>query len=435
MPTRLHIRHVLSHNVAAFKGNPWSEISGSLGDLGTFLPIFLALSSAHSIAPAATLVFSGGANIASGLLFGLPIPIQPMKAIAAACLESHCGVQTTVAAGLLVSGTVLLLSLTGLLGWLGRVVPVPVVRGIQLGAGLQLMGSAGARLLAQLGWTSPKWSDNLIWTLATFGFLLFCVVLETRKNTRIPFALMVTLAGIILAIAGPSGGDHFPGPSIWHPKIYEIHLSHFKEAISTAVGQLPLTVLNSILATSSLAGQLFPNEPTPSLPAIGISLAITNFISAPFGAMPICHGSGGLAGQYRFGARSGASVVFLGVIKLILGVFATKPVLYVIQRFPLSMLGIMVIAAGIELAKVAESLNRDGEDGHYGDEEASKRFTVMLVTVAGIIAFRNDAVGFIAGILWHLGLHSHDILGGSSTWGLSRLHWRSRVSESEPLLN
>jgi len=40
--------------------------------------------------------------------------------------------------------------------------------------------------------------------------------------------------------------------------------------------------------------------------------------------MPVCHGSGGLASQYRFGARSGASIIILGTIKLLLGLFAAE---------------------------------------------------------------------------------------------------------------
>jgi MFS superfamily sulfate permease-like transporter len=438
-----YLKDASTYNTHAFRSSPLSEISGSLGDLGTLLPLFIALSTTHSIAPASTLVFSGLANIATGLLFGLPIPVQPMKAIAAAAIDGRFDVQRTVAAGVLVSGAVFVLAVSGTLKWLGSVVPTPIVRGIQVGAGLQLVVSVGQKMVAGMGWVRPRWSDNYLWMMAAFGFLVVCAALE-RRRTVVPFALVVTVVGVVLAVLPAHRHDHDEGlhmPLLWHPRIYSFTWRDFRDAIPTAVGQLPLTTLNSILATSHLAALLLPSRPTPSLGHIGISLAITNFISAPFGAMPICHGSGGLAGQYRFGARSGASVMFLGTIKLLLGLFAAGPVIWVIRRFPSSILGIMVLAAGIELAKVAESVNstamdlREGED-HYrslNEDERNRRFSVMLVTVAGILAFRNDAVGFLAGLVWHIGVHADNYWKNKRRWTFS---WGRRgQAESEPLIH
>jgi len=102
----------------------------------------------------------------------------------------------------------------------------------------------------------------------------------------------------------------------------------------------------------------------------------------------------------------------------------------------------MVLAAGIELAKVAEGMNkdaidlRDGEEGHFkilGEEERNKRFTVMLVTVAGIIAFRNDAVGFCVGLAWHICVNAENIWNDRRSW---TFNWkRLRTEEREPLIH
>ncbi|MCF7643722.1 putative sulfate/molybdate transporter, partial [Acinetobacter johnsonii] len=81
------------------------------------------------------------------------------------------------------------------------------------------------------------------------------------------------------------------------------------------IGQLPLTTLNSIIAVSALAADLLPDLPTPSVTSIGLSVALMNLTGTWFGAMPVCHGAGGLAAQFRFGARSGASVILLGLLK------------------------------------------------------------------------------------------------------------------------
>jgi len=137
--------------------------------------------------------------------------------------------------------------------------------------------------------------------------------------------------------------------------------------------------------------------------------------------MPVCHGSGGLAGQYRFGARSGASIIILGAIKLILGLFVGEAIVPLLQQFPKCLLGIMVLAAGVELAKVGQSVSdttdlwqqtEQDNDGDRPVEETKReveqkgkdRWMVMLITAAGCLAFKNDAVGFIAGLTWHWSL-------------------------------
>ena len=157
--------------------------------------------------------------------------------------------------------------------------------------------------------------------------------------------------------------------------------------------------------------------------------------------MPVCHGSGGLAAQYRFGARSGASIILLGLFKMILGFFFGESLVGMLKVYPKSLLGVMVLAAGLELAKVGESLNYGARDlwevseagaGGVGvgggdlegrkaqrrlsDEERRERWTVMFMTVGLLLAFRNDGVGFVAGMLCHWTYQT------SKLWGA----WRGR---------
>lgn len=67
------------NNVATLRAAPWAEISGSLGDLGTLLPLMIALAVQGSIQLGSTLVFSGVFNVLTGILYGIPLPVQPMK--------------------------------------------------------------------------------------------------------------------------------------------------------------------------------------------------------------------------------------------------------------------------------------------------------------------------------------------------------------------
>lgn len=432
IPSFTKLRRINAHNLRTLRHNTLSELSGSLGDLGTLLPLLIALTLTGSISLPATLVFSGLANIATGVIFGIPLPVQPMKAIAAIAISQSYTKEENVAAGLFVGAVVVFLSITGLLRWFGRVVPVAVVRGIQTGAGFSLVISAGTSLLKPLGWIQPSWSDNWLWACAAFAFLLFAALVP-----RVPYALVIFILGLIFAgiqLASTDKHDAHSTFEFWKPQLAIPSPSDFRKgAIEAGLPQLPLTTLNSILAVTSLSASLFRTFPAaPSTTSLGLSVGVANLIGCWFGAMPVCHGSGGLAGQYRFGARSGASIIVLGLVKLILGLVAGETIIPLLQRFPKSLLGIMVIAAGVELAKVGQSLEetrdlweeaeQDNDDAEQDidkrrgldEQERRDRWAVMLVTVAGCLAFKNDAVGFIAGMLWHWGLQLPKL---TSKWG------------------
>lgn len=198
---------------------------------------------------------------------------------------------------------------------------------------------------------------------------------------------------------------------------------------------------------TSLSATLFPDyPPAPSTTSIGLSVAISNLIGCWFGAMPICHGSGGLAAQYRFGARSGASIIILGAVKLVLGLFAGYAILPLVARFPQSLLGIMVLAAGVELAKVGQTVLNTPDvweqvEADHGssravqktpadvERESRERWMVMLVTVAGCLAFKNDAVGFLAGMVWYWALR---MPGWVSKLRHGRGHGSIRLRQDSP---
>ncbi|KAF2830592.1 hypothetical protein CC86DRAFT_402624 [Ophiobolus disseminans] len=405
------------HNVDTIRSQPLAELSGSLGDLGTLLPLMTALALTNSISLPSTLLFTGAANIFTGVAFGLPLPVQPMKAIAAVAIARNFTLEENAAAGLVVAGLVGLFSVTALLDWANRVTPIPVVKGIQVGAGLSLCLSAGSKMLLPLAWTGPWWGDNLIWAVAAVVLLLF-----TFAYPRLPYTIIVFGTGILLSIIGPSNKFSIPPNSI--PVLHPSAKDFWKATTTASLGQLPLTLLNSVIAASALASDLLPSPPYPSAPTVtelGSSVAIINLVGCWFGAMPACHGSGGLAGQYRFGARSGSSIIFLGSIKFLLGVIAfwkSGSIVSILAGIPKSLLGVLVIAAGVELAKVGESVNTDARDLRVLDRDQSwdgkrvkeldererrERWMVMLVTVAALLTFKNDAVGFITGLTWHWG--------------------------------
>ncbi|KAA8647161.1 hypothetical protein EYZ11_003861 [Aspergillus tanneri] len=401
-------REISTYNINTLRRHYVAEISGSLGDLGTFLPIAIALAVNDTISLSSTLIFSGVYNILTGLFFGIPLPVQPMKAIAAVAIAKSFPAGAITAAGIFVGACILVFSVTGLLRWFTDAIPIPVIKGIQVGAGLSLIIGAGGSVVSSLGWTHPSWADNLIWAIVAFVSLLI-----TNIDRRVPYALIIFVLGLVFALIRSATAGHLPSLGFWHPFVFAPTRGEWAHGIFNAgIGQIPLTTLNSVVAVVHLSADLLPQVSTPSITSVGLSVAAMNLLGCWFGAMPVCHGSGGLAAQYRFGARSGSSVVILGAVKLFIGLFFGESLVELLKRFPTALLGVMVIAAGLELASVGESLNtmgaRDiakasvlGGTTPLTDEERRRRWTVMMVTVGLLVGFRNDGVGFVAGMLCH----------------------------------
>src|SRR3954447_7954813 len=125
-----------------------AEISGACGDLGTFIPHVIGAITVGGLAPAGVLFGFAVFLISTGLFYGLPLPVQPMKAISAVILTNGLRPGEVAAAGILIGFVLLVLGITGWISRLARAIPQSVSAGLQLGLGL-LRGVLGIKLLLQ----------------------------------------------------------------------------------------------------------------------------------------------------------------------------------------------------------------------------------------------------------------------------------------------
>ena len=170
----------------------------------------------------------------------------------------------------------------------------------------------------------------------------------------------------------------------WTPPGWNDFVSSFPKA---ALPQIPLTTLNSVIAVCALAIDLFPErERQVTVRKVSISVGLMNLVGCWFGAMPMCHGAGGLAGQYRFGARTNGSILFLGAVKLLLAIFLGASLMALCQQFPASVLGVMLAFSGMELALVCR------------DQVRRTAAFIMLLTAAACLGLNNIALGFVLGL-------------------------------------
>ena len=312
------------------------ELGGALGDLGTLIPLGLGVIGLAGLAPVPVLLGFAVFYIATGMYYRLPVPVQPMKAIAALLLTTQVASQSLVASGVLIGITLLVLGLTGWINSAARLIPRSVLSGLQLGLGLML----------------ASMSFGLMATSLPVGIVTLAILCITLKLLpKWPAALIglfgaVALGGLLKApgLVLPLGDSAalslptFPGIDDWLQSVPTLVLP-----------QLALTLTNAIVLTALVVGDYFGEQSHRVTPArLSVSTGLANLLLVPFGALPMCHGAGGVAAHHRFGARTGLAPVMLGT-GLLLVAFVPGG-LAMIAAIPMAGLGALLFVAAAELA-------------------------------------------------------------------------------------
>ena len=347
------------------------ELAGSMGDFGTLFPLAIGYITVCGLNPAGFLVMMGITNIVTGLVYRLPMPIEPMKVLAVVAITQHWSPSMVYASGFAMGIIWIVLAMTGLIGLIAKVTPNSVIRGIQVTLGV---------LLAIMAF-------KMISTWWAIGIASILIVLVLRKNRYAPAAIVLMALGVAIMLikgqfqqVGPPGLIFIPLTSFRLEEVWQTLLL-------AGFSQVPLTVTNATIATSSLIKKYWPENPV-SEKKLSWNQGIMNLIPPFFGGMPMCHGAGGLAGQYYFGARTGGTNIIEGLIEISMGLFLSTSIAGLFGFFPTAIIGAMMFMVGIELTKFAK------------DIRLSKDLIPMSVTVLVALA-TNMAYGFLAGLILH----------------------------------
>lgn len=369
------------------------EAAGSLGDLGTLLPILIGMVSINGINAAAALLTIGVFYVAVGAYFNIPVPAQPFKAIGAISIASGISGETISAAALIMAFFLLLIGGAGMITPIASMFKKPVIRGIQLGLGLTLIikglsfiidkkmffGGANSAMAGAL-------NVNLI--IGAAGMLAGALLINNKKA---PAAIFLVGAGIIvgLSLGGFSAsslkfGFHIPGaPTLPGIKTFAPAL------MLLAIPQLPLTIGNAVIGTRETAVDLFGEKRTGrvTLRALCVSMGVANIAFGLLGGMPCCHGAGGLAAHYRFGARTAVSNFIIGGIFILLAVLFGDSALSVFMLIPKSILGVLLAFAGFELS----ILIRDVKD--------RMSMIIVIATAGTALVTKNMGIAVVVGLV------------------------------------
>lgn len=342
------------------------EMAGAIGDYGTLIPILLGVAIVSDVSLGPVLLLFSAWYVLTGLYYRMPVPVEPMKAVGAIVIAGGLTRGEIVASGLLLGVLFLLLGAFGGMRLIQEKVPRSVIRGIQLGLGLILLRTAFGFIVG----------DHVL------GVICLSIVVGFSVAGRLSgFPDVSAVAVLLLGIGVGLAKSGLPGMSIisFPDVIVPTARDFLRGAWLLAIPQAPLTVTNSILATSLLMQDLVHRRIDPD--RLSKSIGLMNLTAVPLGGIPMCHGAGGLAAQYRFGARTGGSNIISGLILLPIALFFAGPQFVAIV--PLGVFGALLVFTAIELGK-------------YGC-----RTDVPVVTgVVAVLALTiNMTIGFIAGMV------------------------------------
>jgi len=359
------------------------EWAGAFGDLGTLVPFLLAYITIVGIEPAGMLLAFGIAFVAAGAYFRTPFPVQPMKVIGAIAVTgaAQTAVITppAVAVAALATGLIwLVIGATGTADRVARAVGRPVVLGITLGLGLAFM-LEGTRMMATGIWLAAPLLLLTILLLANRALLAMVLILAAGAAWAVLTepAVAGALARIEVGVKPPAWPFHGLN---WE--------AVFVGVVLLALPQVPLTLGNAVIAPVEFNNREFSDRPVTER-KVAISTGIMNTVGSLIGAVPMCHGAGGMAAQFSFGARTGGAPVIIGVLLIVLALAFSESVAILLRLFPPPALGVMLFLAGIQLA--------------LGSCDFSKDKGERLVTLGtAALSIWNVGVAFVFGIavLW-----------------------------------
>jgi len=374
------------------------EWAGSFGDIGTDLPLIVGMILAVGLDSASVFIVFGALQILTGFVYGLPMPMQPLKAMAVLVITQKIAGPVLFGAGLSIGIVMLVLSLTGALSWLARVIPLCAVRGVQFGLGLSLASLALKTYLPSAG--IPGYA------LAAVGF---AILIALWGSHRYPAGLFVIAIGIVYAVAfkldwGTIGaGIGFTLPQVHQPTLRDMATGF----VVLALPQIPLSLSNSIIATKQTIHDLFPARET-SVRRIGLTYSVANLIAPFLSGIPVCHGCGGLAGHYTLGARTGGSVVIYGSMYVAIGLFLSGAFAEVVKVFPQPILGVVLLFEALTLLLFIR------------DQAASRRH-LFIALLVGLLAFavpQGYVVGLLVGVALYYISNRFPLLDGADRSGM-----------------
>ena len=376
------------------------ELAGSLGDLGTILPLAIGMIMINKLNPLGVFLSLGLFYVFSGLYYGVTVPAEPMKVIGAYSIATAISASQIMASAALMGVVLLLIGATGAMTLIGKYTPKSVVRGVQLSTGTLLMAGGVKFMMGTSKYQAMKNIGEPFLSVQALGPIPIGIVIGVGAgiltlllldNRKLPSGLIVVLLGLALGLLlGTREGLSQLTLRINLPQLlpfgWPSQIDFTLALLILVIPQIPMTLGNAVIANADLSQQYFgANSKRVTYRGLCISMALANFLSFFLGGMPQCHGAGGLAAHYRFGARTAGSNLMIGGIFVLLAGLLGTHTMAVVNLIPMSILGVLLLFSGSQLALTILDLR-----------ERNDIFVTLMIM--GITLASNLAVGFVVGL-------------------------------------
>lgn len=340
--------------------------AATFADIGLIVPLLLGAVYGGGLNPSIVFCGFGAFCVVTGAWYRLPVPAQPMKVIAALAMSGTLNADNIAVSGIMIGVILLFFGMTGLASRLKRFFPQTILQAIQLILAVQIIFSAlnlvssMAGQITAIGGTVAFIFLRYISKPAIAVFCLFGIgLLATAMNT--PFTSSNELKYVFDTLE-------------FYPRI--ITTEHFVFVATEGVlPQIVLTMTNALFLTSLLLQENFPkHQKATSENHLAISSGLLNCILAPIGALPMCHGAGGVVAYKEAGARDGRPVVLLGVIFLAFGFLQGSQTIEFLQIIPKEVYAILMLVTAWSLI----------DRGKFQRSTNFCRFTILTMLAFGV---------------------------------------------------
>ncbi|WP_421900713.1 putative sulfate/molybdate transporter [Maridesulfovibrio sp.] len=377
------------------------EWAGAVGDLGALLPLAFAMIMVNGLSATGLFLSVGLFYIIGGMYYRVPIAVQPMKVVSAYAIAQSLSPTVITGSGYIIAVLMFFLGASGLVKKAAKLIPLPVIRGVQVSTGILLLlkgvylAAGTSTLQAAQGKVEPFLDVQSLGPLplsAVFGVLFGIVTLILINSKKFPAGLVVVGFGALLGgllgawqgLAELRFGFHLPQ---FMPFGFPTADDFSFALLALVLPQIPMTLGNAVIANRDLSHEYFGTESRRVTDrALCMSMGIANGFAALVGGMPLCHGAGGLAAHYRFGARTCGSNLIIGVLFVLLAIGFGAGSVKVLQLIPMGVLGVLLVFAGVQLVLAMRDMT-------------TRSAQAVVAVMLAITLLSNLAWAFGAGIL------------------------------------
>ncbi|UOM35740.1 putative sulfate/molybdate transporter [Acuticoccus sp. I52.16.1] len=319
---RNHEGATTGRTLRARAANAVGEVSGAFGDLGTLLPYVVPVLVAGVLAPGPVFAGFAAGYLLVALVYRVPVAVQPMKALGAVILAGGLGAEGIAVSGAVLGALLLALAATPLVSRAATAIPRSVVTGLQLGLGLALAALAFRAVMTDVAVGAAALA------LLALAFLV----------PRGPWVLLVLPLGLAFPAGEVAAISPAPPGSL------------VEAVLSGVVPQLPLTLVNAVVVAAAVSHALYgPAASRVSERRLAATSGALNLVLAPLGALPMCHGAGGIAAHHRYGAR-GVAAPLVMALACAVAALQGEAIVGLLGAINPAAVGALLFYAGAELA-------------------------------------------------------------------------------------